>query len=80
MQDLTQFDVGRIPGQDVAAAGPSDALDQLVDLERDDDLFQVPDRNLFFVGDVFQDGCLLAAVVMQGEIKHESGPVTAFGR
>ena len=68
-----------LPAQGVAAAGAPDALDELVDLEGDDDLFEIADRDAFFLGDALQDDGLVAVLVMPGEIDHEPRPIPAFG-
>ena len=44
----------------------------------DNDLFQIPDGDFFLIGDVFKDGGLLIVVVMEREVQHQPGSVTAF--
>jgi hypothetical protein len=81
VQDLPEVDLRGILAQGVAAAGAADALDELVDLEGDDDLLEVTDRDLLFIGDVLEDdGMGVAVSIPLGEVQHEPCPVASFGR
>jgi len=80
LEDVTQLDLGWLPGERIAAARAPDAFDEVVDFEGDDDLLKIADRNPLVFRDAFENHGLLVIFIMAGEIEHESGAVSSFCR
>jgi hypothetical protein len=80
IENIAEFDLCGMAGKDVASTCTPDALDKFVDLERDDDLFQITDGDAFCVRDAFENNGVVAVVIIIGEIQHQTRAVSAFGR
>lgn len=80
VEDIADFDLFRAAGESVSASRPANAFNELVDFQRDDDLFKIADGNSFRVRHALEDDSFGAVAVLTGQVDHQTRPVSSLRR